>query len=83
MGCSIVVGKTYQGVVQHFKLVLPANSVDGVLEGLHNTLVGGHMGERKPLEKGHGSFYRPDQRKEVKKWCRNCATCTYRKSQSH
>ena len=52
-GCCIIVGRTYQGVVT---LVLPANLVNGVLEGLHNTLVGGHMGERKTLGKNSCPF---------------------------
>ena len=84
MGCCIVVGRTYQGVTgRHLQLVLPANLVNGVLEGLHNTLVGGHMGERKTLEKVCACSYWPGQRKEVEQWCRNCNVCLSRKSSSH
>ena len=71
------------GTGGHLQLVLPANLVNGVLEGLHNTLVGGHMGERKTLEKVRAHFYWPGQRKEVEQWCRNCNVCLSRKSPSH
>eukprot|EP00731_Ephydatia_muelleri_P033790 Em0038g9a len=41
------------GTGRHLQLVLPAKLVNGVLEGLHNTLVGGHMGERKTKSPSH------------------------------
>ena len=44
---------------------LAAKLVKGVLEGLHNTLIGGHMEELKTLEKVRARFYWPGQRKEV------------------
>ena len=71
------------GTRRHLQLVLPAKLVKGVLEGLHNTLIGGHLGELKTLEKVRARFYWPGQRKEVEKWCRNCAVCNSRKSPSH
>eukprot|EP00731_Ephydatia_muelleri_P007838 Em0004g176a len=71
------------GTGRHLQLVLPAKLVNGVLEGLHNTLVGGHMGERKTLEKVRARFYWPGQRKEIEQWCRNCNVCLSRKSPSH
>ena len=71
------------GTGRHLQPVLPANLVNGVLEGLHNTLVGGHMGERKTLEKVRARFYWLGQRKEVEQWCRNCNVCLSRKSPSH
>ena len=67
------------GINRHFQLVLPAKLVNDILECLHNTLVGGHMGERKTMEKVRACFYQLGQRRER---YRNCASCTSRKSPS-
>ena len=45
------------GVCKHLQLVLPGNLVKSVLEGLHSTLVGDHMGAAKTLAKVHARFY--------------------------
>ena len=84
MGCCIVVGRTYQGVV----LVDTFNGLAckfgewGI--GRPPQYIGkGHMGERKTLEKVRARFYWPGQSKEVEQWCRNCNVCLSRKSPSH
>ena len=63
------------GVGRHLQLVLLASLVKNVLEGLHSTLVGGHMGAAKTLEKVRARFYWPGQRNDVDMWCRKCAIC--------
>ena len=68
------------GVGRHLQLVLPASLVMNVSEGLHCTLVGGHMGAAKTLEKVRARFYWPDQRNDVDMWCRNCAICNSRQA---
>ena len=40
------------GLHKRLQLVLPASLVPGVLSGLHDTPVGGHLGVKKTLEKG-------------------------------
>ena len=65
---------------RHLQLVLPANLVKNVLEGLHSTLVGGHMGAAKTLEKVRARFYWPGQRNDVDMWCKKCAICNSRKA---
>ena len=67
------------GVGRHLQLVLPANLVKNVLEGLHSTLVGGHMGAAKTLEKVRARFYWPGQRNDVDTWCKKCAICNSRR----
>ena len=55
MGFCIAYGRTYTvpggRVGRHLQLVLPASLVKNVLEGLHSTLVGGHMGAAKNIRK--------------------------------
>ena len=53
------------GVCKHLQLVLPGNLVKSVLEGLHSTLVGGHMGAAKTLAKVHAQFYWPERCRDV------------------
>ena len=60
--------------------MLPASLVPGVLSGLHDTPVGGHLGVKKTLEKVQMRFYWPSQKKDVEKWCASCAKCSSRKS---
>ena len=60
--------------------MFPASLVPGVLSGLHDTPVGGHLGVKKTLEKVQMQFYWPSQEKDVEKWCASCAKCSSRKS---
>ena len=69
------------GLHAHLQLVLLANLVSEILQGLHNSHVGGHLGARKVLEKARARFYWPGQRKDIEKWCHECAVCNSRKSQ--
>ena len=57
------------GLHKRLQLVLPASLVPGVLSGLHDTPVGGHLGVKKTLEKVQMRFYWPSQKKDVEKWC--------------
>ena len=69
------------GVCKHLQLVLPGNIVKSVLEGLHSTLVGGHMRAAKTLAKVCARFYSwPGQKRDVEMWCKSCATCNSRKA---
>eukprot|EP00731_Ephydatia_muelleri_P004049 Em0002g225a len=68
------------GLHKRLQLVLPASLVPGVLSGLHDTPVGGHLGVKKTLEKVQMRFYWPSQKKDVEKWCASCAKCSSRKS---
>ncbi|KAL5515018.1 hypothetical protein EMCRGX_G000127 [Ephydatia muelleri] len=68
------------GLHKRLQLVLPASLVPGVLSGLHDTPVRGHLGVKKTLEKVQMRFYWPSQKKDVEKWCASCAKCSSRKS---
>ena len=59
--------ETYRdGINRHFQLVLPAKSVNDVLEGL---LVGAGTWERGNPGEVLARLYWPSQRKEVEQWC--------------
>jgi hypothetical protein len=57
------------------QFVLPKKSVLGVLERIHNTVYGGHLGRRKTLRKVLERFYRPDLKNDVFEFVRTCDTC--------
>eukprot|EP00731_Ephydatia_muelleri_P017386 Em0010g484a len=61
------------GLHKRLQLVLTASLVPGVLSGLHDTPVGGHLGVKKTLEKVQMRFYWPSQKKDVEKWCASCS----------
>eukprot|EP00731_Ephydatia_muelleri_P003764 Em0001g3764a len=53
------------GLHKRLQLMLPASLVPGVLSGLHDTPVGGHLGVKKTLEKVQMRFYWPSQKKDI------------------
>ncbi|KAL5515368.1 hypothetical protein EMCRGX_G000526 [Ephydatia muelleri] len=68
------------GMNKHLQLVLPSAWIPDVLYGCHNSIIAGHLGVRKTLEKIQHRFYRPGQRKNVEMWCGKCAVCCTRKT---
>ena len=59
------------GLNNRLQLVLPSQLVPVVLEGLHSSLVGGHMGVKKTLDKVRCRFYWVGQRKGMH-WRTGC-----------
>ena len=59
---------------------IPPTHIPGIMVGLHDLKIGGHMGVRKTLEKIRRRFYWPGQKSDVVKWCSNCIACNSRKS---
>ena len=67
------------GTQPRLQLLLPPNIVPEVLQGLHSSPTGGHLGISKTLEKARARFYWPRQR-YVRDWCNRCEICSSRKS---
>ena len=68
------------GKNKHLQLVLPSAWIPDVLYGCHNSIIAGHLGVRKTLEKIQHRLYWPGQRKDVEMWCGKCAVCCSRKT---
>ena len=68
------------GTDTRLQLVLPSVWVPDILYGLHDSIIGGHLGSRKTLEKVRCRFYWPGQRHDVEQWCSKCLVCNSRKS---
>ena len=72
----------HRGACKRLQLVLPPALVPVVLEELHDSTTGGHLGVTKTLEKVRQRFYWTGQRRDVEDWCRCCPLCISRKSPS-
>ena len=68
------------GQDRYLQLVIPPAHIPGIMVGLHDSQIGGHMGVRKTLEKVRRRFYWPGQKSDVGKWYSNCIACNSRKS---
>ena len=69
-----------KGCNKHLQLVVPRSSIGSVLQQLHSSPSGGHLGIFKTLEKVRSRFYWPGQRHDIEDWCRACELCAARKS---
>ena len=68
------------GTQPRLQLILPPQMVTEVLQGLHNSPTGGHLGVSKTLDKARTRFYWPRQRRDIEDWCSKCEMCSSRKS---
>ena len=68
------------GAQPRLQLVLPPTMVPEVLQGLHSSPTGGHLGIMKTLEKARTRFYWPRQRCDIEDWCSRCVMCSSRKT---
>ena len=64
------------------QLVIPSSLREEVLREIHQRVVSGHLGEQKMLHQIKERFYWPGMAKDVRNWCRTCASCATNKSPS-
>ena len=67
------------GSSQRTQIIIPSSLVQSVLEMLHDSVTGGHMGIRRTLARARLRFYWHKQRESVQLWCKGCAKCAARK----
>ena len=72
--------KCVDGSRRFQQLVLPAKLQVDALRDLHQGAVGGHIGEEKMKHRLKVRFYWPGCTEAVGEWCRNCISCTTRKT---
>uniref|UniRef100_A0A8C2FFZ9 Gypsy retrotransposon integrase-like protein 1 n=1 Tax=Cyprinus carpio TaxID=7962 RepID=A0A8C2FFZ9_CYPCA len=61
------------------QVVLPKVLVASVLNQLHSSVTGGHLGIQKLQEEVRDRFYWPGWFADVRPWCRECVDCGSRK----
>ena len=68
------------GVNAKLQLVILQHIISDVMNQVHDSPMGGHMGIAKTLEKLRQRFYWVKQRSTVEEWCKKCDLCNSRKS---
>lgn len=68
-----------QNEVNVLQLLLPVTKHIEVLKYLHDTPTGGHLSVEKTLDKVRQTFYWPNMKETVQKYCTKCDLCTSRK----
>ena len=61
--------------VHNIQLILPEQLREGVMEVAHDSILGGHMGSQKTLERVKSNFYWPGLTAEVNRFCQSCDIC--------
>ena len=61
------------------QLVVPNSLKTAVLHGVHEGVLGGHLGVDKSLGKLKERFYWPGHYNDVQQWCATCVSCATRK----
>lgn len=64
------------GTGSYFQLMVPGSVKSDVLYQMHNTLLSGHLGEKKTREKLLQRFYWYGVRGDVRNWIRKCDVCS-------
>lgn len=64
------------------QLLLPKKLRKQVLQQLHDSVSGGHLGVNKTLGKVRERFYWVQCSRDVRDWCRHCDTCASRRGPS-
>jgi transposase InsO family protein len=70
----------YDGTVSCLQLVVPHSLRNQVLRELHDSPVGGHLGQDKVIGKLQQRFYWPGSITDAKHWCNTCPSCAARKT---
>ena len=71
-------GKEQLGSV--WQLVTPNELRHQILEELHSSSIGGHLGITKTVDRVRRRFYWPGYKREIRTWCRKCDKCSSKKA---
>jgi transposase InsO family protein len=62
-----------------FQVLVPKSMINAVLEVVHDSVTGGHMGYRRTVARVRTQFFWYRQRESVQLWCKSCVKCAARK----
>ena len=60
----------------HMQFIVPRSSCNEILHHIHNSLLGGHLGQKKTREKALQRFYWSSIREVCNSWVSKCDACT-------
>jgi hypothetical protein len=61
------------------QIIIPQNLVADVLEQLHSSVVGGHLGLKKTFNKIRQKYHWYKIYRDIERWCQKCDVCNSRK----
>jgi hypothetical protein len=73
------------GLIKHKGKILVGNTTDlrkRLLESFHNSVLGGHLGEKVTYTKLKSLFYWPGMKSDVAAYIKTCPTCQLNKSEN-
>ena len=70
----------HDGTVSTLQLVVPHPCRSHILRELHDSPVGGHLGQEKVIGKLQQRLYWPGSVTDAKHWCNTCSICAARKT---
>jgi hypothetical protein len=73
------------GLIKHKGKILVGNTTDlgkRLLESFHNSILGGHLGEKVTYTKLKSLFYWPGMKSDVAAYIKTCPTCQLNKSEN-
>ena len=73
---------TYKHFPRH-AVVIPNTLVPKVLEGLHNSPAGGHMGITRTIHRARERFFWPKMRTSIVNFIQQCVSCSQNKYKPH
>ena len=62
-----------------YQVVLPQKLISTVMEVMHDSITGGHLGVKRTLASVRLRFYWYRQRESIQLWCQGCTKCAARK----
>ena len=71
---------TGRGARSVLQVVAPSEIRQRLLQSLHNSPSGGHLGRTKTLLRVRQRFYWPHYKEDVIRWCKRCDACARSKS---
>lgn len=74
---------TKDGMSKYTQFMVPHSMISEVLRVAHNSMLGGHLGQKKTKKKLQQSFYWYEMREEVNIWISKCDVCCRMKHPNH
>ena len=71
------------GIRKHIRIVLPVKLRREIFNLIHNSKLGGHMGQDRTWKRLRNSFYWRNMKKDIDTWVNECEPCGRNKHNTH
>ena len=67
--------KEFDNPTKNLQYVIPSQLIDPILQSIHTSYLGGHLGVKKTIKKVTERFYRPFLKKTIAEFVKRCDIC--------